>query len=111
MYTQYVCDEIIETFSFFHKCRCYAHILYTVVIIHDISGNFEFIFMSLRVKRDSNKIYSISMSVYLFIYIYKIIYIFKRNDINAQCASVTASMKLHNTKMRLVGHYFCCTIS
>ena len=32
------------------------------------------------------------------------------NDINVQHANITSSMKLHNTKLGVVGHYFCCTI-
>ena len=32
------------------------------------------------------------------------------NDIIAQRGNVTDSMKLCNTKLHVVGHYFCCTI-
>ena len=31
-------------------------------------------------------------------------------DVNVQYANVTGSMKLCNTKLCVVGHYFCCTI-
>ena len=32
------------------------------------------------------------------------------NDVNAQCINVAGSMKLGNAALRVVGHYFCCTI-
>ena len=32
------------------------------------------------------------------------------NDVNVQYTNVTDSMKLCNTKLCVVGHYFCCTI-
>ena len=32
------------------------------------------------------------------------------NDVNAQPANLTGSMKLHKSKMHVVGHCFCCTI-
>ena len=54
--------------------------------------------------------------IYLFIYVYKL----KRtysilvpqeltaiNDIDVQHTKVTNSIKLHNMKLRVVGHYFC----
>ena len=32
------------------------------------------------------------------------------NDVNVQRVNVTDSMKSRNTKLCVVGHYFCCTI-
>ena len=32
------------------------------------------------------------------------------NDVNVQHINVTGGIKLRNTKLCVVGHYFCCTV-
>ena len=64
-----------------------------------------------------------SLCQFLYIYIYTYVCIVKCvygilvpqgptavNDVIEQCVNITSSMKLRNTKLCVVGHYFCCTI-